>query len=92
MAPQSTANNSEGRRMIRAPKIEDCNLSRPVHRLRSRSYAQIQLEKGLKSLDSTGQNANRQKDRKTHAVIDPMSPENSARTGRAKAIRLLKSP
>jgi hypothetical protein len=63
-----------------------------LYRLRSRSYAQIQLEKGLKSLDSTGHNANRQKDRKTHAVIDPMSPDNSARTGRAKAILLLKSP
>lgn len=78
--------------MKRAPHIENHNLSRTLHRLRSRSPTQIQGTTERKSLDATQHNANRPKDRKTHAEFAPKSSENSARAGRAKAIFLVKSP
>ena len=78
--------------MIRALDIENCDLSRLLHRLRSRSPAQIQGTTGRKPLDAKEYNANRSKDRKTHAELAPRSPENSAREGRAKAILLVESP
>jgi len=78
--------------MTRALHIENCNLSRMLHHLRSRSPAQIQGTTGRKPLDATEHNANRSKDRKTHAELAPKSPETSARAGSAKAILLVKSP
>ena len=78
--------------MTRAPHIENCDLSRMRHRLRSRSPAQIQGTTGRKSLDATEHNANRPKDHKTHAEFATNSPENSARPESAKAILLVKSP
>jgi len=78
--------------MTCAPHIEIYDPSRRLHRLRSRSPAQFQRSTGRKSPDATEHNANRSKDRKTHAEAAPKSPENSARTGRAKAILLVESP
>ena len=77
--------------MTRAPKIK-CNLSRRLHRLWPRSPAQIQRPTARKSPDAMEHDANRPKDRKTQAEFDPVSPETSARAGRAKAIFLVKSP
>lgn len=78
--------------MTTATIIENYELIRALHRLRPNRYAQIQITEKRRSLVSTGHNAKRQKARKTQAVIAPMSPVNSAREGRDKAILLLKSP
>ncbi len=78
--------------MTPAPYSESYDLSRALHRLRPNRYAQIQITEKRRSLVSTGHNPKRQKARKTHAVIAPMRPVNSAREGRDKAILLVKSP
>ena len=45
-APQSTANNSKGRCMTRAPHITNDTLSRTPRRLRTNRHAQIKLSRG----------------------------------------------
>ncbi|MCP3971384.1 MAG: hypothetical protein GY717_13900 [Rhodobacteraceae bacterium] len=52
--------------MIRAPHIENHNLSRTLHRQRTNRHAQIQISEGRKLLKPTGRDAYRQKVRKTH--------------------------
>lgn len=72
--------------------IEEFDITRAPHRLRPNRYAQIQKTEKRRSLVSTEHNPKRQKTRKTHAVIAPMRPVNSARKGRDKASLLVKSP
>jgi hypothetical protein len=78
--------------MIRAPKIEDGNLSRPVRRPRSHSYAPLQLMTVRQSPDSEAQDTNRPKKRKTPAQVAPKSSQTRARKSKAKAAAPIKSP
>lgn len=77
--------------MTAGPHIENYELSRRLHRQRSRSPAQFRGNTGRKSPDATEYNANSSNSRKTHVGNAHKSPENSAHTGRAKAILLVES-
>ncbi len=78
--------------MTRAPQIEDCNLSRPAHRLRSHAYAPIHLTTAQQTPDSEVQNTNRPKTRETPAHVAPKSAKPLVRKSKAKARVTLKSP
>lgn len=78
--------------MIRALHIENHNLSRTLHRLRTNRHARIKISKRQKSMAPMGRDANRLKTRKTHTAFARTNPAHPACTVRSKALELLKSP
>ena len=78
--------------MTRAPQIEDRNLSRMLHRLRSQRHAQVDLVTGQKSPNPEAQNANRSKDRKTPAQVARKSAKPLVLKSQNKARTRIKSP
>ena len=78
--------------MKRAPKIDNCNLSRPVHPGRSNTYAPIHLMIVQQSPDFEAQIANQPKNCKTPTQINLKSAETLMRQSKAKARFHSKSP
>ena len=78
--------------MKRAPKTDNCNLSRPAHSARPNTYAPIHLMIVQQLPDFEAQIANQPKKCKTPTQVNPKSAETFMRQSKAKARLHSKSP
>lgn len=78
--------------MKRAPNIDNCNLSRPVHPARPNTYAPNHLMIVQQSPDLEAQIANQPKNCKTSTQVNPKSAEALMRQSKATARFHSKSP
>jgi len=78
--------------MTAAPEIENSDLRRTRHRLRSHTYAPIHATATQQPRDASGHTVNRPKDCKSLALFALRNFQNLVRTSSIKARTPLKSP
>jgi len=74
------------------PKIDNCNLSRPAHRLRTKRHAQIRLTTSQKLITPTRYGADRLDAGNASTELSPTDPVQLVRQIRSKASKPPQSP